>query len=61
MASEFNLGRDKAGRGRPGTSEYKDHDGKKGMRKGFTNKALTEQLAVKLETGPRLRTMGLVA
>ncbi|WP_442483338.1 tyrosine-type recombinase/integrase [Aeoliella sp. SH292] len=60
MASVFKLGRDKKRKGAPWYFEYLDHHGKKRMRKGFTDKSLTEQLAVKLETEARLRRMGLV-
>ena len=50
MASVFKLGRDKKKRNSIWYFEYQDHQGKKRMRKGFTDKSLTEQLAVKLET-----------
>ncbi len=40
--------------------QYKDVDGKRKSVKGFTDKGLTEQLAVKLETEVRLRKSGLV-
>ena len=60
MASVFKLGRNKRKKNSPWYFEYKDENGKKRMMKGFTDKALTEQLAVKMETEVRLRTMGLV-
>ncbi len=60
MASVFKLGRDKKKKSAPWYFEYKDHHGKRRMRKGFTDKSLTEQLAIKLETEARLRTMGLI-
>ena len=60
MASVFKLGRDKKKRNAPWYFEYKDHHGKKRMRRGFTDKSLTEQLAVKYETEARLRIMGYV-
>ncbi len=60
MASIFKLGRDKKKKSSPWYFEYKDQHGKKKMRKGFTDKSLTEQLAVKLETEARLRTMGFI-
>jgi integrase len=60
MASVFKLGRDKKKRNANWYFEYCDHNGKKRMRKGFTDKSLTEQLAVKLETEARLRRMGYI-
>ena len=60
MASVFKLGRNKKKKNSPWHFEYKDEHGKKRMKKGFTDKALTEQLAVKLETEARLRRMGLI-
>jgi hypothetical protein len=60
MASVFKLGRDKRKRRSVWYFEYLDHTGKKRMRKGFTDKSLTEQLAVKLETEARLRRMGYI-
>jgi hypothetical protein len=60
MASVFKLGRDKKKRNAPWYFEYQDHDGKKRMRKGFTEKSLTEQFAVKMETEARLRRMGFI-
>jgi site-specific recombinase XerD len=60
MASVFKLGRDKKKKSSPWYFEYKDQHGKKKMRKGFTDKSLTEQLAMKLETEARLRTMGFI-
>ena len=60
MASIFKLGRDKKKKSSPWYFEYKDQHGKKKMRKGFTDKSLTEQLAMKLETEARLRAMGFI-
>jgi integrase len=60
MASVFKLGRDKKKRRSHWYFEFVDHDGKKRMRKGFVDKALTEQLAAKCETEARLRKLGLV-
>jgi integrase len=60
MASVFKLGRDKKKRHAVWYFEYQDHKGKKRMRKGFTDKSLTEQLAVKMETNARLRRMGYI-
>jgi hypothetical protein len=60
MASVFKLGRDKKKRNAPWHLEYKDEFGKKRMKKGFTDKGLTEKLAAKLEMEAHLRTMGLI-
>ena len=60
MASVFKLGRDKKRKNTPWYFEYRDHNGKKRMKKGFTDKGLTKQLAVKIESEERLREMGLV-
>ncbi|NQV27707.1 MAG: site-specific integrase [Rhodopirellula sp.] len=60
MASVFKLGRDKKKRHAPWYLEYKDELGKKRMKKGFTDKGLTEKLAAKLEMEAHLRTMGLI-
>ena len=40
--------------------QYTNHEGKRKTVKGFTDKALTEQLAGKLESDARLRKMGLI-
>ncbi len=60
MASVFKLGRNKRKRNAPWYFEFQDEHGKKRMRKGFTDKGLTEQLAVKLETEARLRRAGFI-
>jgi integrase len=60
MASVFKLGRDKKKRRSSWYFEYLDEQGKKRMRKGFSDKALTEQLAVKLETQARQLRLGLI-
>ena len=60
MASVFKLGRDKGKRNTAWYFEYKDHLGKKRMKKGFTDKALTKQLAAKLEHEARQRRLGLI-
>ena len=60
MPSVFKLGRDKKKKNAPWYFEYKDQDGAKRMKKGFTDKAMTEQLAVKLETEARMRSLGLI-
>jgi site-specific recombinase XerC len=60
MASVFKRGRDKNKKGSPWHFEFKDHKGKKTMRKGFTDKGLTQQLATKLETEADMRRKGLI-
>jgi integrase/recombinase XerD len=60
MASIFKLGRDKKKKNAPWYFEYKDHKGRKRMRKGFTDKGLTQQLATKLETEADMRRKGLI-
>src|SRR5208282_6023487 len=57
MASIFKRSKKK---NEPYWIQYKDHLGKWKTAKGFTDKGLTEQLAVKLETEARLRKTGLV-
>jgi hypothetical protein len=47
MASVFKLGRDKGKKNSPWYYQYIDHDGKKRMRKGFTDRSLTLQAAAK--------------
>jgi excisionase family DNA binding protein len=59
MASVFKRGKDKGKRNAPWYFEYKDAHGKRKMRKGFSDKNLTKQLANKLETEARLRREGL--
>ena len=60
MASVFKLGRDKGKRDASWYFEYVDQNGKKRMKKGFTDKALTRQLANKAELESRQRQLGLV-
>ena len=60
MASVFKLGRDKGKRGAHWYFEYQDHLGKKRMKKGFTDKGLTKQLAAKMEMESRQRRLGLI-
>jgi hypothetical protein len=60
MASVFKLGRDRKKRHAFWYYEFEDENGQKRMRKGFTDKSLTEQLAVKCENEARLRRMGLI-
>lgn len=57
MASIFKRSKKK---NTPYSIQYKDCSGKRITVKGFTDKGLTEQLAGKLESEARLRTMGLV-
>ena len=60
MASVFKLGRDKKKRNASWYFEFKDEHGKKRMRKGFTDKGLTEKLASKTEMECQLRASGLI-
>jgi len=60
MTSVFKLGRDKGKRHAHWYFEYKDYHGKKRMKKGFTDKGLTQQLATKLEAEEHMRRMGLI-
>jgi len=60
MSSIFKLGRDKGKRNAHWYFEYQDHRGKKRMKKGFTDKGLTQQLAGKMEMESRQRRLGLI-
>jgi site-specific recombinase XerD len=60
MASIYKLGRDKKKKHALYWISYFDHNGKRQMKKGFTDKALTEQLAAKLENEVLLRQSGMV-
>ena len=60
MASVFKLGRDKGKRNASWYFEYVDHKGKKRMKKGFTDKALTQDLANKMQLESRKRSLGLI-
>ncbi len=60
MASVFKLGRDKRKKNAAWYFEYLDHNSKKRMKKGFTDKALTTQLANKMELESRQRRLGLI-
>jgi len=60
MASIFKRGCDKKNRRAGYWIEYKDHDGKRRRKKGFTDYELTCQLAGKLENDAMLRRTGLV-
>ncbi len=57
MASIFKR---KKKKNQPYWIQYTDHEGKRKTQKGFTDKALTEQLASKLETEAMLRKTGIV-
>lgn len=60
MASIFKRGRDKARKLAPYTIAYTDHNGKRRMTKGFTDKSLSEQLAAKIENEVLLRKRGMI-
>ena len=60
MASVFKRGRDKGKRGAAWHYEFVDAEGKPRMRKGFTDKGLTQQLANKMESDAKLRREGLI-
>ena len=60
MASIRKLSRDKGKKNKPYWIQYLDHDGKRVTAKGFTDKALTEQLAAKLENEVMLRKRGMI-
>ncbi len=60
MASIFKRKRDAKKRNAPWYVAYNDHLGKRRMRKGFTDRGLTEQLAAKLENETMLRKRGLI-
>jgi integrase len=60
MATIFKRGRDKGRKNKPYVIQYTDHEGKRQFAKGFTDKALTEQLAAKLENEVLLRKRGMI-
>ena len=60
MASIFKRGKNKNNRKAPWLIQYTDHNGKRPCVTGFPDKALTEQLAAKLESEVRLRRKGLI-
>jgi integrase len=60
MASIFKRGRDKGKRRAHWYVSYTDHLGRRRTKKGFTDKALTEQLGAKLENEAMLRVRGLI-
>lgn len=57
MASIFKR---RKGKNEPYTIQYRDHGGKRRTAIGFTDKALSEQLAAKLETEARMRRTGMI-
>jgi site-specific recombinase XerD len=60
MASVHKLSRDKGKKNKPYYIQYTDAGGKRVTIKGFTDKALTEQLASKLENEAMLRKRGII-
>ncbi len=60
MASIHKLSRDKGKKNKPWYIQYTDADGNRITAKGFTDKALTEQLAAKLENEVMLRKRGMI-
>ncbi len=60
MAAIFKRGRDKGKKTKPYVIQYTDHEGNRQFAKGFTDKALTEQLAAKLENEVLLRKRGMI-
>jgi integrase len=60
MASVFKRGRDKKKRRPHWYISYTDHTGRRRTKKGFTDKALSEQLGAKLENEAMLRQRGLI-
>ena len=60
MASIRKLSRDKGKKNRPYYIQYTDAEGNRITIKGFTDKALTEQLAAKLENEVLLRKRGMI-
>lgn len=60
MAAIFKRGRDNGKKSKPYVIQYSDHEGKRQFAKGFTDKALTEQLAAKLENEVLLRKRGMI-
>ncbi len=60
MASIFKRTRDTNRKRAPYFISYKDHTGRRRMVKGYTDKAVTQQLAAKLEHEAKLRSDGLV-
>jgi site-specific recombinase XerD len=60
VASITKRGRDKGKKNKPYVIQYYDHEGTRQFAKGFTDKALTEQLAAKLENEVLLRKRGMI-
>ena len=60
MASIRKQSRDKGQKNKPYYVQYMNEDGKRVTVKGFTDKALTEQLAAKLEHEVMLRKRGMI-
>lgn len=60
MASIFKRGRDKGKRRSHWYVAYNDHKGLRRVKKAFTDRALSEQLAAKLENEAMLRERGLI-
>ena len=60
MASVYKRTCDRKRKNAPYYITYTDHDGKRRMRKGFTDKATTERLAAKLDHEVMLRKRGLI-
>jgi hypothetical protein len=56
----FKRGRDKGKRRQHWFVSYTDHNGRRRTKKGFTDKALSEQLGAKLENEAMLRERGLI-
>jgi site-specific recombinase XerD len=52
--------RNKGKKNEPYSIQYLDHEGNRRTTLGFTDRALTEQLAAKLETEARMRRTGLI-
>lgn len=60
MASVYKKARDKGQKGKCWYFDYTDHEGQRRTEKGFTDKALTVQLAAKREEEVRMRQTGMV-
>jgi len=60
MASIYKRGRDKKNRHAVYWIEYNDHVGRRRVKKGFSDKALSEQLGAKLEHEAMLRKSGMI-
>jgi len=60
VASIYKRNRDRRKRHPPYWIQYSDHEGQRRTAKGLTDKALTEQLAAKLENEAMLRKRGMI-